>query len=98
MSEERALFEHIRLAIERIESYSSEGESAFMIDTKTQDAIIRNFEIIGEAAKGLSDEMRSRHPDIPWKQVMGCATSLSTFTLESTLNASGRRSRRTLRL
>lgn len=71
MNPERALLEHIKLAIERIEAYSSEGEEAFMADTKTQDAIIRNFEIIGEAAKGLSPELRARHTDVPWKQIAG---------------------------
>lgn len=71
MNPERALLEHIKQAIERIESYSSDGEEAFMADTKTQDAIIRNFEIIGEAAKGLSADVRSRHPEVPWKQIAG---------------------------
>ena len=71
MNAERALLEHIRLAIERIETYASQGEAEFLVDTKTQDAIIRNFEIIGEAAKGLSRELRNRQSKIPWQQVAG---------------------------
>ena len=36
-----------------------------------QDAIIRNFEIIGEAAKQLSDEFKKANLDIPWRNVAG---------------------------
>ncbi len=42
-----------------------------MSDTMIQDAIIRNFEIIGEAAKGLSQDLKDRHAHLPWKQVTG---------------------------
>jgi uncharacterized protein with HEPN domain len=33
--------------------------------------VIRNFEIIGEAAKRLSDDVRKAHPDIPWRRIAG---------------------------
>ncbi len=36
-----------------------------------QDAVARNLEIIGEAVKGLSEEIRSANPDVPWKQIAG---------------------------
>jgi uncharacterized protein with HEPN domain len=36
-----------------------------------QDAVIRNLEVIGEAVKGLSDDLRSANPDVPWKQIAG---------------------------
>ncbi|MBX7135603.1 MAG: DUF86 domain-containing protein [Fimbriimonadaceae bacterium] len=71
MREDRVLLEHILLAIARIEAYSADGEEAFFTDTRTQDAIIRNLEIIGEATKGLSPDLRGRHEQIPWKQVAG---------------------------
>jgi uncharacterized protein with HEPN domain len=44
---------------------------AFLGDIKTQDAVIRNLEIIGEAAKNVSAEVRTRYPDIPWKSMAG---------------------------
>lgn len=44
---------------------------AFLADTKTQDAVIRNLEIIGEATKNLSAELRTRYPDVPWKGMAG---------------------------
>lgn len=71
MNGDRALLRHILLAIRRIEEYSEGGEEAFLGDSKTQDAIIRNFEIIGEAAKGLSGDLKRRHSEVPWKQVAG---------------------------
>ena len=48
---------HILGAISSIEAYTAEGETAFMYDRKTQDAVIRNLEIIGEAANKLSLEL-----------------------------------------
>ena len=36
-----------------------------------QDAVIRNFEVIGEAVKGLSIPFKDQHPSIPWKQIAG---------------------------
>jgi len=39
----------------------------FRADLKTQDAVIRTLEIVGEATKRLSQETRSLHPAIPWK-------------------------------
>jgi len=71
VKDERALLEHIRDAILRIEEYVRTGEQAFLTDTMIQDAVIRNFEVIGEATKGLTDTIRNRHPEIPWKQIAG---------------------------
>ena len=43
----------------------------FEKDTKTQDAVVRNIEIVGEAVKRLSGGFKRRHPDVPWKQMAG---------------------------
>ena len=40
------------------------------------DGIARNLEIIGEAAKRLSDDFKSMHPDIPWRQITGMRDKL----------------------
>jgi uncharacterized protein with HEPN domain len=42
-----------------------------MSNTMIQDAVIRNLEIIGEAAKALSPEFRSQHPGVPWAGMAG---------------------------
>lgn len=70
MIERDLLFlEHIRDAIERIERFTSEGRTAFMGDDKTQSAVMRQLEIIGEATKRLSEEFRRVHPDLPWREM-----------------------------
>jgi uncharacterized protein with HEPN domain len=40
-------------------------------DRKTQDAVIRNLEIIGEAVKNLPAELTDKYPEIPWKNIAG---------------------------
>jgi uncharacterized protein with HEPN domain len=42
-----------------------------MADPKTQDAVIRNFEVIGEATKRLPTEFTVAYPDIPWRKMAG---------------------------
>lgn len=57
-------------AIGRVSSYikglTYEG---FLDDTKTQDAVVRNLEIIGEATKNLSEDVKYEHPSIPWRNM-----------------------------
>ena len=67
---------HIIDAVACIRDYTRDGESAFFADRKTQDAVIRNLEIIGEAVKQLPLELTARHPDIPWKDVAGMRDQL----------------------
>jgi uncharacterized protein with HEPN domain len=51
------------------------GET-FFADGKTQDAVIRNIEIIGQAVKGISDETRELEPAVPWRQIAGMRDKL----------------------
>ncbi|MEZ0484265.1 HepT-like ribonuclease domain-containing protein [Fibrella aquatica] len=43
----------------------------FLDDDKTIDAVIRNFEIIGEAANRLPDEFKDQYPDVDWHKIRG---------------------------
>lgn len=43
----------------------------FLLDRKTQDAVVRNFEIIGEATKNLPKSIRDKYPSIPWRKMAG---------------------------
>jgi uncharacterized protein with HEPN domain len=71
MKDDHVFLAHIRDAIARIESYTQGGRDTFFADTKTQDAVIRNLEVIGEAVKNLSADLRAKHPEVPWTRVAG---------------------------
>ena len=76
MTDDRAYLQHIRDAIDRIRCYVEAGEQAFLSDSKTQDAVIRNLEIIGEAVKSLSVDLKNANADIPWKRIAGMRNQL----------------------
>ena len=64
-------------AIRRIELYLEKlNYESFLIDSKTQDAVVRNFEIIGEAVKSLDIKFRDAHSNIPWKKIAGIKDKL----------------------
>ena len=66
------LVHDIQEAIQRIANYLGEmSYDDFCEDIKTQDAVIRNIEIVGEAAKCISDNLRVKAPHIPWKNMAG---------------------------
>ena len=48
----------------------------FSKDNKTVDAVVRNFEIIGEAAKRIPSEIRLKYDQVPWKQMAGTRDKL----------------------
>jgi uncharacterized protein with HEPN domain len=53
--------------------------AAFQEDDKTLSAVIRKFEIIGEATKGLPEVIRERYPKVPWKEMAGMRDRLIHF-------------------
>jgi uncharacterized protein with HEPN domain len=66
---DRLYLEHILDSINAIETYIVAGEETFLRERMIQDAVIRNFEIIGEAANRLTPELRATAP-IPWKRII----------------------------
>jgi len=52
-------------------------QSDLIRDEKTYDAIVRNLEIVGEAAKHIPDEIRKRLPDIEWRKAAGLRDMLA---------------------
>ena len=71
MTEDRLYLEHIRLAAEKIATFCAAGEDEFRRNPMVQDAVMRNFEIIGEAAKRVSEDAKRQTPEVPWRRVAG---------------------------
>jgi len=67
-------------AFEAIETFV-EGQSIedFKKDDKTSSAVIRKFEIIGEAAKQIPDNIKNEYPSIPWREMAGMRDKLIHF-------------------
>lgn len=66
------LLDDIRNSIRKIERYTvGLDEISFLADDKTVDAVVRNLEIIGEAAKQLPVEFKAQHSDVSWSQIAG---------------------------
>ena len=69
--------EHISTCIDRIKEYTNGiDESRFLRDNLIQDAVIRNFEIIGEATKKLNEDFRTKYADVEWKKIAGMRDKL----------------------
>lgn len=68
---------HALDAIGKIESYiRNVDRNTFHRDSLVQDGVVRQLEIIGEAVKRLSPEIRERHAHIPWKRIAGMRDKL----------------------
>ena len=72
MSRDRAylldILEAARLAVQYVADKPKDG---FLKDTLCQDAVVRRLEIIGEAARRISEDTRKRYPDLSWRAMIG---------------------------
>ncbi|MEB3294351.1 MAG: DUF86 domain-containing protein [Synechococcales bacterium] len=57
--------------LQRIRTFAQNGETAFLESSMIQDAIIWNFEVMGEATKQLTTEFRQQYPQVAWKKMAG---------------------------
>ena len=74
----RLYLDDILEAISKIREYTTGLDySAFVEDSKTQDAVVRNLEIIGEAAGRLPEPIRLASPEIEWCKIVGLRNILA---------------------
>ena len=89
---------HMVEAIERIHAYVADlDEAAFLGDTKTQDAVVRNFEILGEATRNIERYHRSyadAHPEAEWASMVALRNRVYPATSRWTTRCCGKRSTR----
>jgi uncharacterized protein with HEPN domain len=87
MSRDQVYLQHILDAIQKIEVYTAVGQGEFFASTHWQDGVIRQLEIIGEAAKRLSEDLRERYSDVPWRRICGLRDVLIHNYMGVDLNA-----------
>jgi uncharacterized protein with HEPN domain len=71
MKNDKLYLSHIQDACDAAINNTNIGKEAFFANRQAQDATVRNLEVIGEAVKRLSEELRNLHPNIQWKQIAG---------------------------
>jgi len=77
VDEDMAYLRHILDAAKRIEHYvAGVSWQRFEREELLQDGVIRQLEVIGEATRRLSEELRARYPEIPWRDIAGMRDKL----------------------
>jgi uncharacterized protein with HEPN domain len=71
MKDDRLYLIYIQDCVNRIEQYTTSGREAFIADTKTQDAVLRNLQTLAESTQRLSEALKSRHPKVEWSAIAG---------------------------
>jgi len=71
VKDDRLYLHHMLERCHRITRFIGPGREAFMASEELQDAVIRNIEVIGEAAKRVSPEARGRMASLDWKGICG---------------------------
>jgi uncharacterized protein with HEPN domain len=64
-------------SIERIVRHTRSGRAHFEADELVQIWVIHHIEILGEAARGVSEPLRGRYPEVPWRQITAMRNVLS---------------------
>jgi len=77
MSEVLDYLDDILEAVDKIERYTAGMDyDEFVADEKTVDAVLRNFEVIGEAAKNVPEDVRQEYTAVPWSEMAGMRDKL----------------------
>ena len=70
MRDDRVYLLDILEAIERIEKYTAQGREAFEVNELIQTWVVHHIQIIGEATRKLSQDLRIHYSEVPWTQIM----------------------------
>lgn len=70
MKDDRLYLVYISECIDRIDTYTAEGKAAFLDDSKTQDAVLRNLHTLSESAQRISEDLRSQYPAVDWRAII----------------------------
>lgn len=71
MKDDRVYLRYIQECIRRLEENISGGRQQFMSSHTLQDAVLRSLQTLAESAQRLSDQAKSRRPEIPWRAIAG---------------------------
>ena len=71
MRSDRERLLDVQQAIERVERHTQGNRRPMERDALLQDAVLRNLQIIGEAVRSLSAELKDAHPEVPWSEIIG---------------------------
>ncbi|MBK7766778.1 MAG: DUF86 domain-containing protein [Sulfuritalea sp.] len=78
MKDRQVYLRHLADCLQRIREYTADGRQQFMNDRKTQDAVIRNLEIVGQIVRDLGpDSLAEQRPEVPWARIAGTRNILA---------------------
>ncbi|MBE9200141.1 MULTISPECIES: HepT-like ribonuclease domain-containing protein [unclassified Nodularia (in: cyanobacteria)] len=77
MKDSRVYLIHIRDCITRIKQYTFDGKEVFYKDIKTQDAVLRNLQIMCESVQKLPPDWKNQYPEIEWNNIAGFRNRLT---------------------
>jgi uncharacterized protein with HEPN domain len=78
MKDRQVYLRHLAECLQRIREYTADGRQQFMNDRKTQDAVIRNLEIVGQIVRDRGpDSLAELRPEVPWARIAGTRNILA---------------------
>ena len=86
MKDERLYLIHILEGIDRIQSYTSDGQEDFFSSILIQDAVLRNLQTLSESTMRLSESLKSTKPGVPWTSIAGFRNVVAHGYLDIDLN------------
>lgn len=69
MKDSRVYLTHILECIQKIERGLSGGKDGFLKSDLLQDAVVRNLQVLSESTQRLSDELKTRYPQVEWRKI-----------------------------